>query len=79
MSSKISQWAPIALFIYKRPEHARRTIASLKACLSYHESRLLAWWYAPDVAGRDRKAPARRQSCALHPFTKSGNAGLAFG
>jgi hypothetical protein len=30
--------APIALFIYKRPEHARRTITSLKACLGYEES-----------------------------------------
>jgi hypothetical protein len=33
-----SEWAPIALFIYKRPGHAARTIASLKACVGYSES-----------------------------------------
>jgi hypothetical protein len=38
MSMKTSHWAPIALFIYKRPEHANRTIASLKACLGFEES-----------------------------------------
>lgn len=27
-----SEWAPLALFIYKRPEHARRVITSLQAC-----------------------------------------------
>ncbi len=28
----IAQWAPIGLFIYKRPEHTRRAIVSLLAC-----------------------------------------------
>jgi hypothetical protein len=32
MSGEIANWAPIGLFIYKRPEHARRTIVSLLAC-----------------------------------------------
>ncbi len=32
MSAHVTQWAPIGLFIYKRPEHARRTIQSLQAC-----------------------------------------------
>jgi hypothetical protein len=32
MSSRVNQWAPVALFIYKRPDHARRVIASLQAC-----------------------------------------------
>lgn len=32
MSGEIASWAPIGLFIYKRPEHARRTILSLLAC-----------------------------------------------
>ena len=30
--SSVIEWAPIALFIYKRPEHAQRTIVSLQAC-----------------------------------------------
>jgi hypothetical protein len=30
--SRVHQWAPIALFIYKRPEHARRAIVGLQAC-----------------------------------------------
>jgi hypothetical protein len=32
MSTEIANWAPIGVFIYKRPEHARRTILSLLAC-----------------------------------------------
>jgi hypothetical protein len=32
VSGDITQWAPIGLFIYKRPEHARRTIVSLQEC-----------------------------------------------
>lgn len=47
MSTKISQWSPITLFIYKRPEHARRTIASLKACLGYEESPLYVFADGP--------------------------------
>ncbi len=47
MSTKITQWAPIALFIYKRPEHARRTIASLKVCAGYEESRLYVFADGP--------------------------------
>lgn len=31
MSTEIANWAPIGVFIYKRPEHARRTIVSLLA------------------------------------------------
>jgi hypothetical protein len=30
--------APIALFVYKRPEHARRAVASLRACEGFEES-----------------------------------------
>lgn len=32
MSGDSAPWAPIGLFIYKRPEHARRAILSLQAC-----------------------------------------------
>jgi len=30
--TRVFEWAPIALFVYKRPEHARRVIMSLRAC-----------------------------------------------
>ena len=32
VSTDIKQWAPVGLFIYKRPEHTRRAIVSLQAC-----------------------------------------------
>ena len=32
MRAEIASWAPIGLFVYKRPEHVRRTIVSLLAC-----------------------------------------------
>jgi hypothetical protein len=32
MNRQSAPWAPVAVFIYKRPEHARRAIASLQAC-----------------------------------------------
>ena len=47
MSMDISQWAPIALFVYKRPEHISRTIASLKACTGYYESPLYVFADGP--------------------------------
>jgi hypothetical protein len=47
VSTKIGQWAPIALFIYKRPEHARRTISSLRACPGYAESPLYVFADGP--------------------------------
>ena len=38
MSIGIAEPAPIALFVYKRPEHARRAVASLLACDGFDES-----------------------------------------
>ncbi len=38
MTTQISEWAPVALFIYRRPEHARRMISSLQNCVGYPES-----------------------------------------
>jgi hypothetical protein len=32
VSTQTGEWAPVAIFLYKRPEHARRAIASLLAC-----------------------------------------------
>lgn len=47
MSMAGTSWAPIALFIYKRPEHARRTIASLRSCLGFEESPLYVFADGP--------------------------------
>ena len=38
MTDKIKVWAPIALFIYKRPDHTRRTIMQLQSCVGFDES-----------------------------------------
>lgn len=32
MSTHVDEWAPIGLDIYKRAEHARRTIVNLQSC-----------------------------------------------
>lgn len=40
MRQNVEQWAPIALFVYKRPEHTRRTIRSLLACDGADRSRI---------------------------------------
>jgi hypothetical protein len=47
MSSTVGRWAPIALFVYKRPEHAVRTIESLKACFGYDESAIYVFADGP--------------------------------
>ena len=38
--SNAFEWAPIALFIYKRPDHARRAIMSLQACDGVQSSQI---------------------------------------
>jgi hypothetical protein len=60
VSTKISQWAPIALFIYKRPEHARRTIASLKVCAGYEESPLYVFADGPKTGAEVPAVQATR-------------------
>lgn len=59
-------WAPIALFIYNRPEHTRRMITSLRACDGFSESPLYVFADGPrqdeDMpAVREARAEARRQ------------------
>ena len=39
--------APIALFVYRRPEHARRTIASLQNCIGFDQSKLYVFADGP--------------------------------
>lgn len=38
MSTEIRSWAPLALFIFKRPEHTRQVITSLQGCTGFDES-----------------------------------------
>jgi hypothetical protein len=47
MNGTISRWAPIALFVYKRPEHAVRTIESLRACPGYDQSTIYVFADGP--------------------------------
>ena len=62
MSSRISASPPVALFIYKRPEHARRTITSLQGCIGYAESPIFVFADGPAHA---RDLPAVQQTRAL--------------
>lgn len=65
MSLEIRQWAPIALFIFKRPAHTLRVIESLRACQGFAESPVFVFADGPrgpeDVPDiRDTRAEARR-------------------
>jgi hypothetical protein len=56
--------APVALFIFKRPDHVRRTIASLQACTGYGESPIVVFADGPagprDVPGVERARAVAR-------------------
>jgi hypothetical protein len=65
MSVQIRQWAPIALFIFKRPAHTRRVIESLRLCTGFADSRVFVFADGPrspeDVLGvEETRAEARR-------------------
>jgi hypothetical protein len=47
----VGDWAPIALFIYRRPDHARRMITSVQACVGYSESPVFVFADGPARAG----------------------------
>lgn len=47
MTQRITEWAPVALFIYKRPDHVRRMISSLQACIGYAQSRVFVFADGP--------------------------------
>ncbi len=58
-------WAPLALFIYKRPEHTRQMIASLQDCEGFAQSPIYVFADGPkqpeDVPScREARAEARR-------------------
>jgi hypothetical protein len=64
VTSASPSWAPVALFIFKRPDHVRRTIASLQACTGYDESRIVVFADGPssrrDVPGVDQARAVAR-------------------
>jgi hypothetical protein len=54
-------WAPIALFIYNRPEHTRRMISSLQACDGFADSPIYVF---ADGPRQDQDIPAIRETRA---------------
>lgn len=62
MSGEIRQWAPIGLFIYKRPEHALRAIVSLQACEGAQSSPLYVFADGPKT---DAEIPAVHATRAM--------------
>ena len=44
---QISEWAPVALFIYKRPQHARQMISTLQRCFGFPESPIFVFADGP--------------------------------
>lgn len=53
-------WAPIALFIYRRPDHARRTILSLLACDGVDTSPIHVYADGPKSSGEAEAVRATR-------------------
>jgi hypothetical protein len=47
----MGEWAPVALFVYKRPEHARRAIASLQECDGARSSPIYVFADGPRTDG----------------------------
>ena len=54
--------APVALFVYNRPEHTRRTIASLQKCSLAERTQLYVFSDGPkDEADQIKVAEVRKQ------------------
>jgi hypothetical protein len=51
MTAPTLQWAPIALFIFRRPEHTRRTILSLQDCEGFADSQVYVFADGPRQPG----------------------------
>ena len=62
MTTRIRVWAPVALFIYKRPEHVRRMISSLQKCVGYAESPVVVFADGPKT---EAEVPAARATRAV--------------
>ena len=57
----MTEWAPIALFIYKRAEHTRRTIVSLQGCEGFQSSPIYVFADGPKT---EAEVPAVRATRA---------------
>src|SRR6202035_1261892 len=75
--------APIAIFVYKRPEHLRCTLDSLRRCEGFANSKIIVFGDGPrtandfaSVEATRRIAQAQLGSQAEYHF-RSKNAGLA--
>ena len=53
--------APIAIFIYNRPDHLRRTLTSLRACTSFHESSVVVFGDGPKFCKDENSVIATRR------------------
>jgi hypothetical protein len=62
VTTTMGEWAPVALFIYKRPEHTHRMISSLQACVGYAESPVFVF---ADGPAHSRDLPAVQRTRAL--------------
>ena len=62
MTIQISEWAPIALFIFRRPDHAERMIASVRACIGFADSPVFVF---ADGPARPRDIPAVMETRAV--------------
>lgn len=68
--------APLALFVYNRPEHTRRTIESLKACHDFEQSPLFVFCDGPRSA-RDADAVSRTRRLVLQVVGSNGRVFVA--
>jgi ubiquinone/menaquinone biosynthesis C-methylase UbiE len=75
--------APVALFIYRRPEHVRRTLAALRACKELADSPITIYCDGPKTPDAAASvSEARRVAHALAPsharfVERDANLGLA--
>ena len=56
----MTEWAPIALFIYKRAEHTRRTIVSLQGCEGFQSSPIYVFADGPKTQAEVEAVRATR-------------------
>jgi hypothetical protein len=61
VTGQIGAMAPVALFIYRRPEHVRRMIVSLQACIGYAESQLFVFADGPKTEADISAVQATRE------------------
>src|SRR6516162_6836812 len=53
--------APIAIFVYKREQHARRLLTSLNACSLFHQSPVIIYCDGPRTPADERGVEQTRK------------------